>query len=322
MADRVVAYAAGDHRIVFPAAVALQSLEDHNPGQYHRIICFDGSDLTEEHRRIMDHHGIEFLDARTVPDFTRVKEMPLMQEGRWPAEVFLNWALPEHLATLGWRYSLKFDYDVVCVDAVEAVDKAIEAGTAVAYRRLGPRYQAPSAEIAAAFEEKTGRPFPTSNKINVGVAFFDNQAMQEGNYFDNFLKAYGALMEISPQMNATEQIALAAVSHDFGKSFRPLPASMNRFARPFKSKFEPEADIRIIHYNGNLKPWKPIEDRHYRMAERHAEISPLLLREMWLQHAQRVRGFEDYTDQRPIQPLELLSLVKTLESSAEGENDE
>ena len=97
---------------------------------------------------------------------------------------------------------------------------------------------------------------------------------------------------------------------------------MNRFARPFKSKFEPEADIRIIHYNGNLKPWKPIEERHYRMAERRAEISPLLLREMWLQHAQHVRGFEDYTEQRPIQPLELLSLVKTLESSAEGEKDD
>ena len=322
MADRVVAYAAGDHRIVFPAAVALQSLEDHNPGQYHRVICFDGADLTEDHQRIMDHHGIEFLDARTVADYTRVKEMPLMKEGRWPAEVFLNWALPEHLATLGWRYSLKFDYDVVCVDAVEAVDQAIEAGTAVAYRRLAPRYRAPAQKIAVAFEDKTGRPFPTSNKINVGVAFFDNQAMQEADYFDNFLKAYGVLMDIAPQMNATEQIALAAVSHDFGERFRPLPASMNRFARPFKSKFEPETDIRIIHYNGNLKPWKPIEERHYRMAERRAELSPLLLREMWLQHAQHVCGFEDYTDQRPIQPLELLTLVKKLESSVEGEKDD
>ena len=58
------------------------------------------------------------------------------------------------------------------------------------------------------------------------------------------------------------------------------------------------------------------------MAERHAEISPLLLREMWLQHAQRVQGFEDYTDQRPIQPLELLTLVKKLESSAESEKDD
>lgn len=322
MADRVVAYAAGDHRIVFPAAVALQSLEDHNPGQYHRIICFDGSQLTEEHREIMDRHGIEFLDARTVPDFNRVKEMPLMKEGRWPAEVFLNWALPEHLATLGWRYSLKFDYDVVCVAAVDAVDKAIETGTKVAYRRLGPRYKAPSAEIAAAFEERTGRPFPASNKINVGVAFFDNQAMREGRYFDEFLKAYGTLMDIAPQMNATEQIALAAVSHDFGEGFRGLPASMNRFARPFKSKFEPEADIRIIHYNGNLKPWKTIEPRHYRMAERRHEISPLLLREMWLQHAQHVHGFQEYTDQRPVQPLELLTLVKKLEKAVEVPDDE
>lgn len=318
MADRVVAYAAGDHRIVFPAVVALQSLEDHNPGEYHRIICFDGADLTAEHRDTMDRHGIEFLDARTVPDFNRVKQMPLMQEGRWPAEVFLNWALPEHLATLGWRYSLKFDYDVVCVNPVDAVAKAIEAGTAVAYRRLGTRYKAPSAEIAAAFEEKTGREFPTSNKINVGVAFFDNEAMKQAGYFDAFLKAYGALMEIAPQMYATEQIALAAVSHDFGEAFRGLPANMNRFARPFKSKFEPEADIRIVHYNGNLKPWKTIEPRHYRMAERRGEISHLLLREMWLQQAQHIHGFAEYTDQRPVQPLELLRLVKKLEKALEA----
>lgn len=319
MAERVVAYAAGDHRIVFPAVVALKSIEDHNPGAFHRVITFDGADLTDEHAELMDRYGIEFIDARDVPDFNRVKSMPLMNEGRWPAEVFLNWAMPEHLATLGHQYSLKIDYDVVCVAGFQnIVDRALAGGHKVSYRRLKPTYKAPSDEVAQKFTELTGREFPTVQKINVGVAFFDNQALQQGNYFDEFLKAYGALMEVAPKMHATEQIALAAVSQDYGDGFRGLPASMNRFARPFKSKFEPEADIRIIHYNGNLKPWKPLEDRHFRMAERRGEISPLLLREMWLHQAQHIHGFAEYTDQRPMAPLELLKLLKKVEKLAEA----
>lgn len=309
MSDSVVAYAAGDYRIVFPAVVALKSVEDYNPGQYKKVISFDGSQLTDEHQKLMDRYGIQFVDAREVPDFNRVKDMPLMKEGRWPAEVFLNWALPEHLASLGYRYSLKLDYDVVCVAPFDAVQKAIEAGHKVAYRKLPGRYKAPKSELAEKFRGLTGRDFPTSRKINVGVAFFDNAAMQRGQYFDTFLNVYGALMEIAPRMNATEQIALAAVSSDYGEQFGALPGSMNRFARPFKSKFSPDADLRIVHFNGNLKPWKPIDPRHIKMAVRRNQISPLLLREIWLEQAQHVHGFEDYTDQRPLSAVELLRLA-------------
>lgn len=319
MAERVVAYAAGDHRIVFPAVVALKSIEEHNPGRFHKVITFDGSDLTDEHAELMQRYGIEFIDARTVPDFNRVKSLPLMKEGRWPAEVFLNWAMPEHLATLGHRYSVKIDYDVVCVAPFTTViEKAIAQEHHVAYRRLKPTYKAPTPEISEHFLQATGREFPTIQKINVGVAFFDNEALQRGRYFDEFLKTYGALMEIAPQMHATEQIALAAVSNDYGQHFVPLPASMNRFARPFKSKFEPEADVRIVHFNGDLKPWKVIEPRHLRMAERRGQITPLLLREMWLQQAETVEGFHNYTEARSVNPLELLTMARRLEKNHEA----
>ncbi|GAA1808158.1 glycosyltransferase [Nesterenkonia flava] len=319
MAQRVVAYAAGDHRIVFPAVVALTSIEKHNPGNFHKLIAFDGSHLTDEHSALMSRYDIEFIDARTVPDFNRVKSMPLMQEGRWPAEVFLNWAMPEHLATLGHRYSVKIDYDVVCVASFQnIVEEAIAQEHYVAYRRLKPTYKAPTPEVAQQFLAATGREFPTIQKINVGVALFDNEALQRGRYFDEFLKAYGALMEIAPQMHATEQVALAAVSTDYGQHFVPLPASMNRFARPFKSKFEPEADVRIVHYNGDLKPWKVIEPRHHRMAERRGQISPLLLRELWLKQAETVDGFEDYTDARSVGPMELLIMARRLEKNVES----
>lgn len=319
MAERAVAYAAGDHRIVFPAVVALKSIEEHNPGVFHKIITFDGSQLTDEHSALMNRYNIEFIDARTVPDFNRVKSLPLMKEGRWPAEVFLNWAMPEHLATLGHRYSVKIDYDVVCVAPFTTViEKAIAQEHHVAYRRLKPTYKAPTPEISDHFRQATGREFPTIQKINVGVAFFDNEALQRGRYFDEFLKTYGALMEIAPQMHATEQIALAAVSNDYGQHFAPLPASMNRFARPFKSKFEPEADVRIVHFNGDLKPWKVIEPRHLRMAERRGQITPLLLREMWLQQAETVEGFHNYTEARSVNPLELLTMARRLEKNHEA----
>lgn len=316
LVDRVVAYAAGDHRIVFPAVVALKSIEDHNPGAFHKIITFDGSRLTTEHTALMERYGIEFIDARTVPHFNRVKAMPLMEEGRWPAEVFLNWAMPEHLATLGYRYSVKLDYDVVCVAPFQdIVKRAVTRGDQVAYRRLRPTYKAPRPELAQKFRAATGREFPTSHKINVGVAFFDNEALTRGNYFEEFLGSYSALMEIAPRMHATEQVALAAASSDYGERFVPLPVSMNRFARPFKSKFEPEADARIVHFNGDLKPWKPIDPRHHRMAEKRGEISPLLLRELWLQQAATVEGFESYTSARSVQPLELLTMARRLEKN-------
>lgn len=319
MAERVVAYAAGDHRIVFPAVVALKSIEEHNPGRFHKVITFDGSGLTDEHSELMQRYGIEFIDARTVPYFNRVKSLPLMNEGRWPAEVFLNWAMPEHLATLGHRYSVKIDYDVVCVAPFTTViEKAIAQEHHVAYRRLKPTYKAPTPDISEHFLQVTGREFPTIQKINVGVAFFDNEALQRGRYFDEFLKTYGALMEIAPQMHATEQIALAAVSSDYGQHFAPLPANMNRFARPFKSKFEPEADVRIVHFNGDLKPWKVVEPRHLRMAERRGQITPLLLRELWLKQAETVDGFEAYTDARSVGPMELLTMARRLEKNFES----
>ena len=100
------AYVAGNEKIFFPALVSLISLQEHSPGQFDCFIAFNGEHKSDKMDALLAQYGIIFIDTSNLKFSEMAMQLPSMGNGRWPAEIHINWLLPEHFHNLGYAYSL------------------------------------------------------------------------------------------------------------------------------------------------------------------------------------------------------------------------
>ena len=120
-------FIAGDENIYFPALVALESINEHNEGIFDMFMCFDGSKLTPSMQQTLNKYSINFVDTKELSKFGIEEKFSTMIENHWPIDIFYNYALPIYLGELGYIYSYKVDYDILCVskyilDEIEPCD--------------------------------------------------------------------------------------------------------------------------------------------------------------------------------------------------------
>jgi len=316
------AYIAGDHRIFFPALVALTSIEEHNPGRFDKFVCFNACDLTDDMARRLKQHGIRFIDAASVSGYATVMTMSRMQEGKWPVEVFLNWALPAHLLSIGYLYSVKLDYDTLAIAPFPPLKKYLNNEVMIsAIKTAGSTEVSESARSRIIAETGISPDHPHS--INVGVVFFNNRLASDFGFFEKLRAVYQILIQECPELKVLEQVAFAIVAHstEVGR-YRVLPKQLNWRVKSLWGKQTGfTSDIVIAHYITPLKPWKPIEMADViRLTKANRPIM-VFFRTVWLEYAQRVDGFDEYCDQRPFTAIESLALANMVLQQMRKQSD-
>ena len=307
-AHSVAVFIAGDHNIFFPALVALASVEEHNPRRFRKFICFEKSGLTADMIRLMARYDIEFVDANAVPTYESVKRLAPMKEGKWPPEIMLNWALPEYFATLGYDYSVKMDYDVLCINPL--TDFEMFTTGQILFSAL---YSKGSTFVPAAasrtIESRTGFRCTFDRAINAGVAVFDNRLAADYRFFERYAALYALLVEQCPELPTLEQVALAIIAANLGQGFLPLDSRYNHRIRQLRTVQDFTTDIIIIHYLTRHKPWRPMTIRDVRKLT-GADIPVLpFYRSIWLDFASKIDGFHRYCNERPYSSTEFLCLA-------------
>jgi lipopolysaccharide biosynthesis glycosyltransferase len=307
----VAVFIAGDENIFFPALVALASVEEQNPRRFRKFICFEKRGLTPDMIRLMARYDIEFIDANAVPTYESVKRLSPMKEGKWPQEIMLNWALPEYFATLGFDYSVKLDYDVLCINPFTGFE-AFTTGK-ILFSSLFSKGSTYVPEAAARFiEAKTGLRCSFERAINAGVAVFNNRLAAEFRFFETYAALYTLLVERCPELPTLEQVALAIIASNLKAGFLPLDSRYNHRIRQMRGVDDFTTDIIIIHYLTRHKPWRPMTVKDVRKVT-SADI-PILpfYRSIWLDYARTIDGFERYCSERPFTSTEFLCMAMAI----------
>ncbi len=306
------AFVAGDEHIFFPALIALASLEEFNPGAFDRFMVFNGERKTARMDELLARYGITFLDARHVSNGERVMSLPVMNQGRWPAEISLNWALPEHLHEAGYSYAIRLDYDTLSINSfpTEHFERRTFSVSALA---TAAETHVPGAAIARS-TRSLGIDPTHSQAYNVGVVVFDLAYTSEFRLCDKYCELFTILSEEFPESsNALEQVCFAALAANMDH-VQPLSPRLHTRVRVTRN-IPPgtSSDTAILHFFSLHKPWKPLT------TERLVNITrdrrwPMLpfYRMVWLDYASRIEGFAEFCDQRPYSASEIMSLANTV----------
>lgn len=310
MAGRSAIFVAGDERIFFPALVALESMTTKNPGVFDPYICFDESKLTDVMRQALDYHGIRFIDSKSLSAYEIVGDLEEMKEGRWPVEIFLNWALPEYFADKGYKYSIKVDYDILCVSKYDLEDvfpvQSIAKGLVIEvdFEREGvSRELLDKAASEGIFE------YGKACYMNAGFVAFNNLACHDFNFFARIVATYKYLSRESPSANLTEQIALAFVLSTYPGGVEKIHPTYNhrvRWGILVGENMEPTA--RNIHYITSVKPWNKFDRGQVKHFVNSKQGVLFAYRAIWLESAARSPWFSSFCDQSPMSQLKTLGL--------------
>ncbi len=95
-------------------------------------------------------------------------------------------------------------------------------------------------------------------------------------------------------------------------------------AEKHQRHFQPKQDVEILQLGSSPKPWEPVKFSHLRKAISSNQPLAPFLRDIWLEFAQSLPGFADFTEERPQGPLERLKLANQLEGARQlkAEEDE
>ena len=305
-------FVCGDENIFFPAVVALSSIERHNPGVFELYLCVDSSKVSADQRQLLTTYGIRLFDTR--PLLKRVPRIGFrtLRETRWPLDLFVNWVVPEEFAKMGYRHSIKCDYDVLCVGKYD-LDQLLVHGreflSGLVYRSNLTFCKVP-ANVQKQLETD-GRYNPKSREfINAGFVVFDNYQYTEARLLEEFGSVYRLLYESNDAIHLLEQTAFGICLSTRLDRLKPLDASYNRRVLALlETRDDLTFDAKNIHYITRNKPWKPINMKRLSRSVEEGQGALFAYRNMWLRYACGVEGFERYCDQRPLSDEESLGLM-------------
>lgn len=305
---RAAIYIAGDANIFFPAVVALASIEKHNPSYFDYFICFDKDSLTQSMAKLLRKHRVKFIDSKDVQGYEAALKLGMMNEGRWPAEVYLNWCLPQHLHTLGYLSSIKVDYDVLCTGSLVNLSKYSDT-YAFSFLKTKVDTHVPLAALEAV-KDKTGLKETRLFSINTGVAVFDNKACVELSFYEQVFNIVEAFIEHCPGIRTLEQAAIALYVSNFEDKFKEIPKKFHQrvIAATNAEKLNP--DVFLIHYLTKFKPWLPFTINDLKDCSLNGSCFIPIYRNVWLKFAMTIDGFSEFCNERPYSDLELIGLSR------------
>lgn len=296
MTNKPAIFVAGDERIFFPALVALDSIATQNPGKFDAFMCFDASKLSDEMVAALKHHKITFIDAADLNVTDRISSLPKMKEGRWPIEILLNWALPEYLLGLGYKNSIKVDYDILCIKEYSLEEVLPQKGIArgllfdVDIRKEGITSQTEELAVALGLYRPGVKAY-----MNAGFIGFDNQKCQLSKFFNKLISAYSLISANSPKANLLEQLAVLFAFSVCEDGVEELDATYNhrvRWGVLVDKDLNPTA--KNIHYITKIKPWMPFDRKEIRSFVNQRQGVIFAYRSIWLDRAANSPWFEDF----------------------------
>lgn len=305
------AFVAGDANIFFPALVSLVSLGEHNPGVFDRFMVFDGEEKTPEMDRLLTRYGITFISSTDVHQSDLALSLPRMVQERWPSEVFLNWVLPEHFASIGYAYSLKLDYDTLSLAPFPTKQFEREKFSVAVLGTVGETHLPPA--VITRSQRDIGMDPTHPQACNVGIVVFDNSYAADFRFFERFHGLYRILVDECPDYpGALEQVCFAALVANMEHA-KPLAARLHTRSKTTRN-VEPgfTSSTVLLHFITEYKPWKPLTPKQ--IVSLTAERRPMMpfYRMVWLDYASRVDGFAEFCDQRPYSAVEIMNMANTV----------
>ena len=112
--EKIAVFAAGNENIFFPALVTLTSIKENNQNNnFDYFMCFSGA--TKDKLGILDKYKIKYIDTKNVDlmDCKTSDDRDIVH----PIEVLVNYYVPNVLYELGYDYSIKVDWDLLCLNS-------------------------------------------------------------------------------------------------------------------------------------------------------------------------------------------------------------
>ncbi len=305
---KIALFVAGDKNIFFPAVVALSSIDKSNPGVFDLYICFDGNDLTAEMQEVLDYYNIRFIPKRDLEAFGSIENLPLMKEGKWPLEIFLNWVLPKFFGAAGYRISIKADYDILGtapydISEIDPGEKILSGLTFdVNFEKEGV-----SKELLGSWEQRGIYRKGVRSYINAGFVVFNNKLYSEFDFYNKLKDVFVEVVNECPGVKLAEQVAAAIVLSSVG--VKEVPASYNQ--RVLWGSFVDEKllpDIKNIHYITSSKPWRPFDRKLVPYFVKNRQAIIFSYRAIWLAKASENPWFDKFCTEQPLTLEQILGL--------------
>jgi lipopolysaccharide biosynthesis glycosyltransferase len=314
MTGRSAIFVAGDENIFFPALVALDSMVTRNPGKFDPYICFNKENLTDVMVQALEFHNIKFIDSAQISGYEAIGSLKKMKEGRWPIEIFMNWALPEYFFTLGYEYSIKVDYDILCIASYDFKDVYPENSIArglvidVDFKKEGISEEFLSQATAEGMVD-----LGKSCYVNAGFVSFNNKKCNDFDFFRRLLTTYSYIYDACPDASLTEQIALAWVlsTHEIGAE--KIPSVYNhrvRWGVLVDDSLVPIA--KNIHYITSVKPWNAFDRSKVMQFVNIRQGVIFAFRAVWLEQAAKSPWFSSFCKEAPMSQTNTLGMFIVL----------
>jgi len=303
-------FVAGDERIFFPALVALDSIKANNPDQFDCFICFDGSKLTSEMTAALEYHQIQFIDSKLLGVDEKISQLPKMNEGRWPIEILLNWALPEYFYAKGYKHSIKVDYDILCIRPYVLSDvlpqRTVARGLVfdINVEKEGVSKHVIQTAIKEGIFKEGVRAY-----MNAGFIAFNNQLCEESRFFERLLKIYSFISIHSPGAKLIEQLAVFFTFTTFDGGVEELDALYNHRVRWGVLVDENlHLTAKNIHYITSIKPWSPFDRLAIRSFVNARQGVLFSYRAIWLEYAAKSPWFKSFCNEEPMSQEQTLGM--------------
>lgn len=314
MNQKIALFIAGDENIFFPAIVAIESIKKNNPEIFDYFLSFDLSKLDSDMSSMLDASQINFVDSKVLSKYLNLDEFKSMKEGIWPIEVFLNYAMPSYLHESGYKYSCKADYDILCVSKYE-ISEIIPEKDAIS------GWSTPVNLTSQKVPEQVINDLVSSNLINskhvdymnVGFLLFNNEYYYENKLLERFSGYYHYLCNKCPDAMLLEQIAFSLLLSSLKGNFKKIPDIYNH--RVLSSKETDKNlmfDVKNIHYITRCKPWKPLVVNTVKWFVGNHGGCLFSYRNVWLEFAENINGFENYCSERKLSSMQLIGLQMTV----------
>ncbi|GAB3847399.1 alpha/beta hydrolase family protein [Nesterenkonia populi] len=302
-AAEVVAFAETYAQNIFPAVVALRTLAQQHP-EFGLLLCTERAEVSAADRELLEHYRIELMDRSCLEPYAQ----------GWPEEL-REWALPHLLAERGARFSLRVAPNMVFLRRLHQVEEPMVSGDAVAFVRSPVDYKLHSAQRKK-IREELGRSVPKRRRPDSSLVLFNSQQLHDqlSAYYQRVLPVVGE--DLAPEV----ALDLALTGYEKSLTHR-LPDEVAFRAEGYRKNIQPEWDVYGLVAPQRPHPWEPLKLQHIRSAVSRRESLKLAARDVWLEKASKLEGFERFTNQRAGSPLQGMKLLNQMERARQLEDE-
>lgn len=231
-----------------------------------------------------------------------------MQEGAWPVDVLINWGVPLYLYNRNYEYSIKVDYDILCVDSWDIPEiLPTKELISAAFFKCNLFSQGFNKNLLDKFKlDRSEVPY-----FNAGFAVINNKEYIKHQFFEVFLSYYQALTSYDDcKIALVEQVSLALTIWGINTKYKTIPQSYNHRVTTFGSLEDlGTIEFKNIHYLTSNKPWKPINLRYLDSYVKLNFAHLYMFRKLWIDEAYKIPESKFYLKEDKMTELDNLKLM-------------